>query len=85
MTWTIQIKYDADQDDVGRISATWTDQTYGDFTVSDRIKSNQAGATAFINQAIDARDAWQVKQAAAAIGVTWVLGQINTADPKVGA
>ncbi|MCK5611827.1 hypothetical protein KAR91_58700 [Candidatus Pacearchaeota archaeon] len=85
MTWEIQIRYDADQDDVGSISATWTDQEYGDFTFSDRIKSNQTGANAFIAEAIAARDVWQVKQAASAVGVVWVLGQINTTDPKVGA
>ena len=85
MTWAIQIKYDADQDDVGSIDAIWTDPTHGEFTVSDRIKSNQAGATAFIDQAISARDTWQVKRAAAAVGVSWVLGQINAADPKAGA
>ena len=85
MTWTIQIQYDADQDDVGSISATWPDPMYGDFTFSQRIKSNQAGANAFIAEAIIARNAWQTKQAASVTGVTWVLGQINAADPQVGA
>ena len=84
MTWAIKIKYDADQDDVGSISATWADPIYGDFTWSDRIKSNAAGANAFIVKAIAARDAWQIKQDASITGINWVLGQINSADQQVG-
>ena len=84
MTWEIQIKYDADQDDVGGISATWTDATYGEFTHSNRIKANQAGANIFIAEAIAARNIWQTKQADAATDVGWVLSQINIDDPQIG-
>lgn len=83
MTWTIKIRYDADQDDVGSISATWTEQEDVDFTYSDRIKSNQAGANAFIAEAIAARDVWQDKQLENVNKAAWVLGQINTVDPQV--
>lgn len=85
MTWAIQIKYDADQDDVGSISATWTDQIYGDFTYPCRIKASQSEVTIFITDAIAARDTWQGKQLASVNKAAIVLDQINALDPKVGA
>jgi len=83
MTWGIIVNYDADQDNVGTINATWTDLVFGVFTYSKRIKANVAGGNAFIAEAIFARDAWQVKQQANIAGAAWALNKINLTDPKM--
>ncbi len=85
MEWEIKIKFDDDQIDVGSISLTWSDPTYGNFTHSGRIKANQEGATVFITAAIAARDVWQDKQLENSNKAAWVLDQINALDPKAGA
>jgi len=84
MIWEISVNYDADQADVGSVTGTWTDPVYGIFTYSQRIKANLAGANAFIAAAILARNTWQVKQQANIAGAAFVLGKINTADPRAG-
>ena len=84
--WEITVQYDADQDDVGTVSGTWTDPNpaLGVFTYSKRIKASVAGADAFVAEVIAARNAWQVKQQANITGAAFVLGKINLADPKAG-
>ena len=86
MTWQISVQYDADQDDVGTVSGTWTDPNpaYGVFTYSKRIEANAAGVNAFVAKAIATRDAWQIKQQANITGAAFVLNKINLADPKAG-
>jgi len=86
MTWEISLNLDLDQEDIGTVSATWTDSNIalGVFTYSKRLKVNTAGGNAFIAEAILARDAWQVKQQTNINGATWALNKINAADPKVG-
>ena len=85
MSWEITVTIDKDKSEVGSVSATWTDPdtTLGVFTHSKRTQANVAGADAFIAEAILARDAWQVYRASNNTKSTWVLGRINTADPKV--
>jgi len=84
MSWKIEVQLDSDQADVGTITATWTDPILGEFSFSKRVKANAAGATAFVSAAVAARDVWQVKQQAGLDGASWILGKINTADPKAG-
>jgi len=83
MSWEITVQFDLDQEDVGSVAATWTDPVLGVFTYSKRVKANAVGANAFIAEAIEARDIWQVKQQANITGATWVLNKINTVDPQV--
>ena len=83
--WKISVQYDADQNDVGTVSGTWTDPNldYGIFTFSKRIKATTAGVNSFVAEAIAARNVWQVKQEANVAGAIFVLNKINTTDPKV--
>ena len=86
MAWEITIHIDADQEDVGTVSGTWTDPNaaLGIFTFSKRVKANVAGANEFGIEAMAARDAWQLKQQANIDKAAWVQERINSADPKVG-
>ena len=85
MSWEIKVIIDKDKSEVGSVSATWTDPdtTLGVFSYSKRTQANVTGADAFITEAIAARDVWQVYQASNNTKSAWVLGRINTADPKV--
>jgi len=84
--WKISVQYDADQNDVGTVSGTWTDPNldYGVFAFSKRIKATAAGVNSFVTEAIAARNVWQVKQEANVAGVIFVLNKINITDPKAG-
>ena len=78
--WTIKVKYDADSNDVGTVTASWTE---GEelFTYPARCKAN---VDAFIANAITARNTWQTKEAANESGAAFVLNKINAADPQAG-
>ena len=86
MSWKITVQFDPDQNDVGSVSATWTDPNPAlpAFTHSKRVKGTLAGVNAFVAEAVAARDAWQTKQQANITGAAFVLNKINAADPKVG-
>lgn len=85
MTWAITVKMDVDKTDVGNVIATWTDTTYGTFTYSERIEATSAAATAFVNEAIAARNAWQTKQSDDATKETYILGLFSSNDPQAGS
>lgn len=82
--WEIKVTIDKDKEDVGSVSATWTDPDtdLGVFSFSQRIKADVEGADAFIAELITARDAWQVWQASNNSKEVWALDRLNTADPK---
>ena len=86
MSWKITVQFDPNQNDVGSVSATWTDpnEALGVFSYSKRIKGTLAGVNAFVAEAVAARDIWQTKQQANIAGAAFVLNKINTADPKAG-
>ena len=86
MSWKISIQFDQDQDDVGSITAIWTDPLpeLGVFTFSLRVKANIAGLNEFKTAAIAARNKWQTKRQAAISKEPIVLAALNAADPQVG-
>ena len=82
--WTIKLKLDADSNDVGSITATWTEPGGEVFTFSqNRIKNSTAEINAFGVAAVAERDAWQAKEALNLSGAAFLLDKLNTYDPKV--
>ena len=85
MSWQVTVKLPNDANTVGHVSAVWTDPdaTLGVFSYSRTARATQKSANAFIVEAIAARDAWRVSQAANDVKSVWVLDRLNTADPEV--
>lgn len=89
MPWEIEVNMDVDKQDVGRVTATWTDPDRpspdggATFTHSDRVKATTEGAADFIDDAIAARDEWQAKWDDENGKSGYVLNEINSADPQV--
>ena len=83
MTWEINVRLPKESNQVGSISATWTDETLGVFPYSRPCRATQDAADAFIAEVIAARDEWKADHAANSAKSAWVLGRINTADPEV--
>lgn len=79
--WEIQVTLDNDSNDVGTITATWT-ETAGVFIYSSRAKKDAGGANAFVAAAIAARDFWQSKRSANDAAATALKTKIMTTDPK---
>ena len=84
MSWQITVTIDKDSD-LANISAVWTDPDtdLGVFSYSRRSRVSIAAADAFISEAIEKRDAWQVWQANNNTKSAWALSRLNIADPKV--
>ena len=82
--WEIQVNLDADSNDVGTVTATWTETlpAVGTFVYSSRAKKDAGGANAFVAVAIAARDFWQSKKAANEAGAAALKTKINNDDPK---
>lgn len=80
--WTITVKYDEDSDQVGSVSATWTEGE-ATFAHSARIRATVAGVDAFVADAVAKRNQWQSKEADNISGAAFVLDKINTADEQV--
>ena len=83
MSWEVVVTLADENNTVGSVSATWTDETLGVFTYSRTARATQESADAFIARAIAKRDAWQTKQINNNIKSAWALDRLNTADPKV--
>lgn len=83
MSWEIDVTLAKESNQVGAISATWTDLSLGLFTYSRKCRATQLAADLFIAEAIAARDEWQIYQAGNTTKSAWVLGRLNTADPEV--
>jgi hypothetical protein len=84
--WDIKVILDAGDNNVGTISATWTEGT-DTFTQSERITLDDSSKAAFIQNAITQRDAWKQKLADAKVAAdlettiaATILSSINTAD-----
>jgi len=85
--WTISVQLDADSNDVGTITATWTEgagEAAKTFVYSARAKKDAGGVNAFIAAVIAARNFWQAKSAANLTGAAALLIKINAADPQAG-
>jgi hypothetical protein len=85
--WTISVQLDADSNDVGTITATWTEKTGTPpavFTYSARARKDSGGVNTFVAAAIAARNFWQAKNAANFTGAAALLTKINAADPQAG-
>jgi len=81
--WTINLKLDNDSNDVGSVTATWTEPTGEVFSFPRRLKNDTANINAFGVEVVAARDAWQVKEAANISGAAFLLNKLNLYDPKV--
>ena len=87
MPWTTTVSLDAWSNDVGTISATWTEKEGTPpavFTYSSRAKRDAAGLNAFVAVAITARDAWQAKTAANIAAAAALAAKFNAVDPQAG-
>lgn len=84
MSWELSVTIDEDGD-MANVSTVWTDPdtTLGVFSYSRRSRVNVSAADAFITEAIEKRDAWQVYQANNNTKSAWALDRLNIADPKV--
>ena len=69
---------------LANVSVVWTDPdtTLGVFLYSRRSQVGVMQADAFIAEAIEKRDTWQVYQANNIAKSAWVLDRLNIADPK---
>jgi hypothetical protein len=83
MAWELTVRLPKKENEIGSVSATWTDPTLGVFMYSRTSRVGVAQADAFIAEAIAARDAWQTYQMDNNTKSAWVLDRLNTADPKV--
>ena len=81
--WNIKLKLDNDSNDVGSVTATWTEPTGEVFSHSARLKNSTANINAFGVDVVKARDAWQAKEAANISGAAFLLNKLNLYDPKV--
>ena len=80
--WAIKLKLDADSNDVGSVSATWTEG--GEvFSYSTRIKNSTAQINAFGVAVVEARNAWQAKEVDNISKADILLDKLNTYDPQV--
>jgi len=82
-SWQISVQLDSDSNDVGTISAKWT-EVAGTFTYSLRVRKDADGVNTFVAAAIAARNVWQAKNIANVQAATVLLNKFNNIDPQVG-
>jgi len=82
MAWEVKVVIDK-TGDLANVSATWTDETLGEFTYSRRSRVGVAQADVFFAEAVAARDAWQIYQENNNTKSAWATNRLNTNDPKV--
>jgi hypothetical protein len=79
--WSIDVKFDPDNDDVVNLTATWT-ETVGEFSKSFRVSKATANVNDVLVLAIKERNEWQRKNALNASIAVQILTKINAVDPQ---
>jgi hypothetical protein len=82
MSWEFSVVI-REGENLGNVSATWTDPSLGVFTHSRCSRINVASADAFIAEAIAGRDSWRINQQDNITKSAWALDRLNAADPEV--
>jgi hypothetical protein len=84
MPWTVDVRIDSDQPDVGFATMSWSAPGKPEevFSFSSRVKINDVEGPKIVAAAIAARDAWQAGTAKNQAKSGWLLSALTTADKK---